>query len=114
MTIIGLGTKADPNSLELFTKDRKRIPNTQPKEDAPARLKAAKDMVEKGYPSVRMRSLSATYDCVGMVLASRRTRIGAEHLKMILNGDGYHRMKCLRVTLSFIRNLLRERWSTSG
>jgi hypothetical protein len=52
-------------------------------------MKAARDLWEGQFPSIRVRSLSATYDCVGMALASRRTAIGAEHLKLILDGDGF-------------------------
>jgi hypothetical protein len=91
--IIGLGTKADPNSLDLFTKDRQRIPNTQRKEHPPARMNAAKDLWQARFPSIKVRSLSATYDCVGMALASRRTAIGAEYLRMVLDGDGFKQVR---------------------
>jgi hypothetical protein len=52
-------------------------------------MNAAYLLIQNISPNIRLRSLSSEYDCVGLVFASRRTAIGAEHLLSILTDDGY-------------------------
>jgi hypothetical protein len=90
--IIGLGSEHDPNALPLYTKKRNRITNSQRKQQVPAIMEAMRAAVQAISPDIKLRSLSSQYDCVGMIFASRRTAIGAEHLEMILSDDGYYRV----------------------
>lgn len=76
-------------SLPLATKKGTQIPNERRREHAPIRLQAAKDTVIQNHPFARMRSLSATYNCMGMVFANRRTWIDTDHLQLILQEDNY-------------------------
>lgn len=75
--------------LPLATKRGTRIPNERRREHAPIRLQAAKDIVLRSHPVAQMRSLSATYNCMGMVFANRRTWIDTDHLQLILQEDNY-------------------------
>lgn len=43
-------------------------------------------------PVARLRSLTATYNCVGMVFASRRTWVEPEEIRKILADDGYRQI----------------------
>jgi hypothetical protein len=43
-------------------------------------------------PEAILRSITATYNCTGMVVASRRTWIDPEHLTRILRDDGYRQL----------------------
>ena len=61
-------------------------------EAAPATMNARKEQMLNGHPNRRVRSLSSTYNCIGMVFASRRTWIEPEHLMMILLEDGYRQI----------------------
>jgi hypothetical protein len=46
-------------------------------------------LVLNNHPSARLRSLTATYNCIGMAFANRRTWIEPTHVQMILDDDGY-------------------------
>ena len=58
-------------------------------ERAPESLAAAMRFVTESHPSARLRSLTATYNCIGMAFANRRTCIEPHHVQMILEDDGY-------------------------
>lgn len=87
--IIGEGTQTDPNHLSLATKKRTPIKNTQRKERLPEQLEAARAFAERLCPGIKVRSLSATYNCVGLAFASRRTWVETDDIPMILLDDGY-------------------------
>ena len=46
-------------------------------------------VVLNGHPERRLRSLTATYNCIGMAFANRRTWIEPDHVAMILEDDAY-------------------------
>lgn len=79
--------------LPLATKGGTPIPNEQRPEDARVVMAARKDQVIRGGPERRPRSLSATYNCMGMVFANRRVWIDPDWLGMILADDGYSRVR---------------------
>lgn len=60
-----------------------RSPELTPKE-----LQMWRAVLELGT-SATLRSLTATYNCVGHTLAARRAVIDAEHLDSMLSDDGY-------------------------
>lgn len=88
--IVGAGSESDHRAIRLDTKRGNRIPNEQRMERAPESLRAARDLWTRGIPGIRVRSLGATYNCVGMVFGARRTWIEPEFLQMILDDDGYY------------------------
>jgi hypothetical protein len=57
-----------------------------------AALKAAVDLIRELFPEARLRSITGTYNCVGLVAASRRTWVDPEHIVKILTDDGYRQL----------------------
>jgi len=78
--------------LLLATRRGRQIPNDRRPEQPPERMRAAQDIVSAAHPTVRARSLTAAYNCMGMVFASRRTWIDTDELGMILEDDEYRRL----------------------
>jgi hypothetical protein len=87
--IIRPGEPEDGLSMPLYTQKRNFIPNEQRLESAPEILRAAVSIMRKNRPDARLRSITATYNCLGMAFASRRTHIDPMHLSKILRDDGY-------------------------
>jgi len=85
--IFGEGGPADKASISLATSKNRPIPNTRLPERPSQALFAAKRLHAKG--SRQLRSLRATYNCVGMVFANRRTFIEPEEIPAILQDDEY-------------------------
>jgi hypothetical protein len=79
-------------SLVLETRGRWKIPNELRPEQPPEVLRAALDVIRKAAPDAILRSISATYNCVGMVVAARRVWVDPEDLARILTDDGYLRL----------------------
>jgi hypothetical protein len=52
-------------------------------------MRAAVDLVRELYPEAQLRSITATYNCVGLIVACRRVWVNPEHLVKILKDDGY-------------------------
>ena len=82
-----------PPELPLATRVGRLIPNEQRTEAAPERMQAAMEIVTNNHPTAILRSLRSTYDCMGMVFASRRTWVDIEHLETFLTDDGYRRIQ---------------------
>jgi hypothetical protein len=80
------------DSLLLQTRARWQIPNELRPERNPAALRAAVEIVRGIAPDAILRSITATYNCVGMVVAARRTWVDPEHLVRILAEDGYRKL----------------------
>lgn len=85
--IIGEGGPSDPQRINLATSKNTPIPNSRRHERAPEALQAAKELwLTTGR---QLRSMSATYNCIGMVFANRRTCIEPEVVPIILSDDEY-------------------------
>jgi hypothetical protein len=80
-------------SLALETRSRRSIPNEPRKERAKLSLQSAVDILKQGHPNALLRSITATYNCVGLVVASRRTWVDPAYLLAILVQDGYRRLR---------------------
>jgi hypothetical protein len=110
--IIRPGEPEDKLSMPLYTRKRNFIPNEQRLESAPEILRAAVSMMQKNRPDALLRSITATYNCLGMAFASRRTHIDPMHLNKILRDDGYRLLRPdeapIRVTSSSIRTSSRN------
>jgi len=91
-SIIGAGGPKDKNSIPLATKRGNHIPNEQRVEWSPGRLKSTVDFLSTSFPDIKLRSVTVTYNCLGMVFAARRTCVDAEYLDMILREDGYQKL----------------------
>lgn len=87
--ILGQGGQNDPKSLPLSTRRRTHIDNEPRPEWAPNRLKSSIQDYRTLFPRALLRSITATYNCLGMTFAARRTCIEPDLTHMILNEDGY-------------------------
>ena len=91
--ILGAGGESDRLSLKLSTCTRKHINNERPIEIAPASLRASIEIDKSTNPQARLTSTpTVTYNCMGLVFASRRTCIDISELDFILHEDGYRRL----------------------
>jgi hypothetical protein len=80
------------DSLLLQTRAGWQIPNAVRPERNPAALKAAVEIAKSIIPEAILRSITATYNCVGLVVASRRTWVDPEHLVRVLREDGCRKL----------------------
>lgn len=80
------------DSLLLQTRAKWSIPNELQLERPTVARKAAVDLILELFPEARLRSITATYNCVGLVVASRRTWVDPKHLVKILTDDGYRQL----------------------
>jgi hypothetical protein len=92
LPIIGGGSEKDNASIGLATREGNYIPNERRLEQSPARLKEAARLWQDKYPSIKLRSLSAKYNCMGLIFASRRTWVDPKFLYDILREDEYKRI----------------------
>lgn len=87
------GSPQDRASIQLATRSGKYIENERRREHPYERLKAAQKLWRGKFPRIRTRSLTAVYNCVGLVFASRRTCIEPYLLDWILREDGYRQVR---------------------
>jgi len=80
------------HELLLETRARWRVPNLLRLERPQVALKAAAEIHATLFPDAILRSLSATYNCIGLVVANRRTWVDPDHLIRILRDDGYRQL----------------------
>ena len=78
--IVNPGGSEDRRSIQLATRKNTPIRNERRPERPPESLRAAADIWCNEFTKNRLRSLSATYNCVGMVFATRRTWIEPDHV----------------------------------
>lgn len=77
------------HELPLATRSGWQIPNQWTPELRPFQLRAALTMLAQAYPDLVLRSITATYNCVGMAFAARRVYIDDVHIDRILEDDDY-------------------------
>jgi hypothetical protein len=83
----------DPgNALWMQTRSKGLIPNELRPERNPAALKASVELMRGLFPEAICRSITATYNCVGVVVASRRVWVDPDHLVRILKEDGCRKL----------------------
>ena len=90
--VIGAGGESDRNSIPLATRAGRRIDNERRMEHLPARLRAAAHMITSQCHGAQPRTLSAQYNCMGMVFASRRVWVDITLIRRILEEDEYSRL----------------------
>jgi len=81
------------NALLLQTRARWDIPNEIRLERPRVALQAAIDIAREICPDAVFRSITGTYNCVGMVVATRRVWVDPEHIVRILTDDGYKKLE---------------------
>lgn len=95
--VIGRGGPGDLAAIPLATRRGTYIRNERRLERAADSLRAAVRLAAQERPLARLRSITNTYNCVGMVFASRRTWVDTEEIHLILNEDGYRRVEAPEV-----------------
>jgi hypothetical protein len=91
MTIIlGFGTEQDPEALPLYTRRRRSfIRNVQRKQLPREVIQARTEPNLQIDHRIQLLSCATTYNCFGLVFASRRTCISEEDIPRVLQDDGY-------------------------
>jgi hypothetical protein len=79
----------EANAILLQTRRKWKIPNELRPERPRAALLAAIDHIKDIRPNAKVRSISAQYNCMGLVVACRRVWVYPEHAVKILTDDGY-------------------------
>src|SRR5438132_1641386 len=80
------------DSILLQTRAKWVIPNEIRRERPAAALKASVDMMRELFPDAQLRSITATYNCVGLVAAARRVWVDPADLVKVLTDDGYKQL----------------------
>ena len=102
MRIFSEGSPADSKAIPLSTKLGTPILNERKLERDPRALCAAEKMAKTSFGSIRTRSLSGTYNCVGMVFGCRRTVIQPSEIDKVLSEDKYSPVRQTEVSLGDI------------
>lgn len=76
-------------SLLLHTRNRWLIPNDVAPEKNPVCQRESINIWRERLPDAKLRSITAKYNCMGMVFASRRAHVWPEHFQKIREDDGY-------------------------
>ena len=79
-------------ALRMETRAKWQIPNELRSERHKEALDAAVELHRAAHPNAVLRSITAVYNCVGMVLSSRRAWVDTEHIRRILREDGFRRL----------------------
>lgn len=84
----------DEESFEfpLATKRGRLIPNIRKPEYSPEKARDFVEFHERSFGFLQRRSISRTYNCVGMVFANRRVSVEPEHVQTFLDEDGYRQI----------------------
>lgn len=89
VTPIDLGSEHDIRSLKLASGSGTWIRNVRKRARPPSAMADAEKYAHAQCPGIITRSLSSTYNCAGMALASRRTVILMGELNRVLREDKY-------------------------
>jgi hypothetical protein len=81
------------DSLLVQTRAKWPIPNELRMERPIVALRAAVDLIHELFPEAQLRSITSTYNCVGLIVASRRVWVDPEHLLKVLKDDGYRMLQ---------------------
>lgn len=100
--LLNPGSQKDNASIPLATRLGNWIPNERRREHPPERLKQALADWKAAHPFIQLRSLTATYNCAGMVFANRRTVIAIQNVPPILEDDGFREISFTEAALGDI------------
>jgi len=87
--IIGRGGPRDRAAIPLSTKLGTHIENERRRESSPDARRASVRKWATEFPDAKLRSLTATYNCFGMVFANRRAWVFEDQLPLVRDEDGY-------------------------
>src|SRR5260370_34997856 len=85
-----------PPSIVLRTRRNDwDVPNVLRKETPKEILDSMKELFDRERPRAKLRSLTGRYNCIGLVVASRRVWVEPEFLMRILREDGYRQLNSM-------------------
>lgn len=79
----------EERGIPLVTRTGRHIPNRRRHQISAEIMKYAVAIIKEICPEARLRSLDTTYNCVGLIFASRRTNVDTDELSWILSDDDY-------------------------
>lgn len=91
--VIGAHVAGGGRQIPLGTRKGTQIPNETRRERSPLALQASADLWEEQRPGAQLRSLTAVYNCIGLVFASRRTWVDTSEVEWILQEDEYREVR---------------------
>jgi hypothetical protein len=86
------GGESDKNAVLLGTRKTRHIPNEKRPEWSKEDLSSALQEARKLHPNAKHRSVTHTYNCVGMAFVTRRTWVDPEYVYTFLNDDDYQQI----------------------
>ena len=87
--IVNAGGPSDPAALKLSTRRGTHIRNERRREWHPDQLRLSVNFWTRERPKANLRSITALYNCMGLIFASRRTWIDPKELALILREDEF-------------------------
>ena len=75
--------------VNLETRRGNQIPTSRRLPRHRSSMEAAKELWDTSFANIEVRSLDATYNCVGMVFAFRRAWVEPTHVSQMLQDDEY-------------------------
>lgn len=82
----------EDGELALHTRAGRQIPNRSGRDDQPALTAEITRILRDRHGLPAPRSVTASYNCVGLVFACRRTHIHTDQIRSILAEDGYRQI----------------------
>src|SRR5438552_4240440 len=90
--LLNEGGETDKASICVNTRKNRFIRNVRRQEWTKEALAEDLRKCRAQYPEIIIRSVTAVYNCVGMVFGVRRTWIDPDQIPMILEDDGYRHL----------------------
>jgi len=81
-----------PDEIALQTKQKRQIKNQIALDNPPEILRHAVEDWGGRHPNAHLRSITSTYNCIGLVVASRRALVDPDQLMLALTDDGYRQI----------------------
>jgi len=91
--VIGARVSGGSRQIPLGTRKGTQIANETRQERSPLALQASTELWKEHRPEARLRSLTAVYNCIGLVFASRRTWVDTSEVEWILQEDEYRELR---------------------
>src|SRR5262245_65703264 len=87
--IIDAGGPRDRAAIQLSMRRGSHIRNERRRESAPEALRASVREFSAIFPSAKLRSITATYNCFGLTFGGRRAWVHEDALPLIFEEDEY-------------------------
>lgn len=93
--IVGAGSEQDRSSFPVYTRKESRIRNEKRNPFPPDKMQVHVEKMLDLAGDASLRSAASTYNCLGMIFASRRTLVYVKELGKIFREDDYEKVRRL-------------------